>query len=101
MAKIVWDHVFKLYKLGFFFNFRMSQNLNKLMCIVSLQGDCRMPLPNLFPIESLLLFSSGFRHPPVDGGSTGCCDFSALTRGNERFYSIISNQSLLFFKESL
>ena len=60
-----------------------------------------MPLPNFFRIESLLLFSSGFRHPPVDGGSTGCWNFSALTGGNEHFYSIILNQYLLFFKESL
>ena len=43
MARFVWDHFFKLYKSGFFFNIRMSQNLNKLMCIVNLQGtvECR------------------------------------------------------------
>ena len=58
-----------------------------------------VPLHHLASASSLSLdvgyiFSGSFQCPPVNGGSTACCDFGALTEKDEHtsFYSAILNQ---------
>ena len=56
----------------------------------------------LSPYGFFFVFGNGvsslgrFQHPPVDGCSTACCDFGALTAGADHtsFYSAILNWKL-------